>query len=184
MAVKVRKRKDKWWVVIDHKNKRKSKCIGPSKRAADQVAEKIRAKLALGQFSLAEEDAEQAVTFAAFYDRWLNTYVAGSAKPSTLERYAWPGNVRELENIIERAVILADEATLQLDDTLETDTALPTARTGTLEDVERTHILQILEETNWRIRGKRGAAEILDINPSTLRSRMQKLGIERPDYAS
>ena len=102
----------------------------------------------------------------------------------TLERYAWPGNVRELENIIERAVILADEATLQLDDTLEADTALPTARTGTLEDVERTHILQILEATHWRIRGKRGAAEILDINPSTLRSRMQKLGIERPDYAS
>ncbi len=102
----------------------------------------------------------------------------------TLERYAWPGNVRELENIIERAVILADEATLQLDDTLEAKTALPTARTGTLEDVERTHILQTLEATHWRIRGKRGAAEILDINPSTLRSRMQKLGIERPDYAS
>ena len=91
MAVKVKKRKDKWWVYIDHNNKRKAKCIGPSKRAADQVAEKIRAKLALGQFSLAEEDAEQAVSFADYYDRWLNTYVAGSAKPRTVERYACAG---------------------------------------------------------------------------------------------
>ncbi len=104
----------------------------------------------------------------------------------TLERYAWPGNVRELENIIERAVILADDTTLQLDDTLEADRrpASPTAGPATLEDAERTHILQVLETTNGRVRGKRGAAEILDINPSTLRSRMKKLGIERPDYAS
>ena len=124
--------------------------------------------------------------FVAKYSKKMGRPIDTIPQPvmDTLERYAWPGNVRELENIIERAVILADEATLQLDDTLEADTALPTARTGTLEDVERTHILQILEETNWRIRGKRGAAEILDINPSTLRSRMQKLGIERPDFAS
>ena len=91
MAVKVRKRKDKWWVYIDHNSKRKAKCIGPSKRAADQVAEKIRAKLALGQFSLAEEDPEQAVSFADYYDRWLNTYIAGSAKPNTVERYECAG---------------------------------------------------------------------------------------------
>ncbi len=102
----------------------------------------------------------------------------------TLERYAWPGNVRELENIIERTVILTDDATLQLDDTLEADKrpALPTADTATLEEVERTHILQVLEATNWRIRGKQGAAELLDLNPSTLRSRMQKLGIKRLTY--
>ena len=104
----------------------------------------------------------------------------------TLERYPWPGNVRELENIIERAVILADDTTLQLDDTLEADRrpASPTAGPATLEDAERDHILQVLKETNGRIRGKRGAAEILDINPSTLRSRMKKLGIERSDDAS
>ena len=93
MAVKVRKRKELWWVYIDHNNKRKAKCIGPSKRAADQVAEKIRAKLALGQFSLAEEDAKQAVSFANYYDRWLNTYVAGSAKPSTMVAYECVGRL-------------------------------------------------------------------------------------------
>jgi transcriptional regulator with GAF, ATPase, and Fis domain len=105
---------------------------------------------------------------------------------AALARYAWPGNVRELENIIERAVILSDDATLQLDETLEADRhpALPTTGPATLEEAERDHILQVLEATNWRVRGNGGAAEILDINPSTLRSRMKKLGIERPGYAS
>ena len=100
----------------------------------------------------------------------------------TLARYSWPGNVRELENIVERTVILTDGPTLQLDDALDTDKtpARPQAGTATLEEAERAHILQILEQTNWRIRGNHGAAEILDINPSTLRSRMKKLGIERP----
>ena len=98
-----------------------------------------------------------------------------------LVRYPWPGNVRELENIIERGVILADDATFHLDDSLDVESRLaPTSgRTGTLEAMERDYIVQVLDATNWRVRGKQGAAEILDINPSTLRSRMKKMGIER-----
>jgi len=103
-----------------------------------------------------------------------------------LERYAWPGNIRELENIIERALILSDGEDLQVDDSLRTAAHPARAAVGsiTLETVERNHILAILQKTNWRIRGKHGAAELLDINPSTLRSRMQKLGIERPAYTT
>ena len=55
---------------------------------------------------------------------------------------------------------------------------------GSLDDVERRHIESVLNQTNWMIEGERGAAKILDMNPSTLRSRMQKLGLKRPDKAS
>ena len=101
---------------------------------------------------------------------------------AALQAYDWPGNVRELENIIERALILARGATLRLDDLLinSRKSTTPTAPAGTLKDVERHHILQVLEQTHWRIEGQRGAAIRLGLNPSTLRSRMRKLGIEKP----
>ncbi|MGH7966728.1 MAG: hypothetical protein ACRERD_33695, partial [Candidatus Binatia bacterium] len=73
MAVKVRHHKGKYWVFIDHKGKRKSKCIGESKRAAQQVAEKIQARIALGQFEIGEEKA-QPPTLAEYAATWLNTY--------------------------------------------------------------------------------------------------------------
>ena len=99
----------------------------------------------------------------------------------TLQAYAWPGNVRELENIIERAVILTSGPTLELDESLlarpRGHAAMPSGRT--LQDVEREYILQVLEETAWRIEGARGAARRLGMPPSTLRSRMQKLGISK-----
>ena len=96
--------------------------------------------------------------------------------------YLWPGNVRELENMIERAVILAHSSVIQIDESLEVrlDTGLQASGTGTLEDVERAYILRILEETDWVIHGKRGAALVLGMNPDTLRSRMKMLGIKRP----
>ena len=99
-----------------------------------------------------------------------------------LEQYDWPGNVRELENVIERAVILSDGKALQLNERLisKNSARKKTSTAVTLADVERAHILKILEQTHWRIRGDRGAAKILEINPSTLRSRMQKLGIKKP----
>ncbi len=99
----------------------------------------------------------------------------------TLQAYHFPGNVRELENIIERAIILAKEQTLQLDESLESlkRTVGFTESAGTLEEVDRNHTLVVLEKTNWRIEGKQGAALCLGLNPSTLRSRMQKLGIRR-----
>jgi transcriptional regulator with GAF, ATPase, and Fis domain len=115
-----------------------------------------------------------------------------------LSNYSWPGNIRELQNVIERAVILSPGKTLVLADELR---AAPTAaarvataksgpveiapasapeNNGSLDDVERRHIELVLNQTNWMIEGERGAARILDMNPSTLRSRMQKLNIKRP----
>jgi formate hydrogenlyase transcriptional activator len=98
-----------------------------------------------------------------------------------LQDYPWPGNVRELESVIERAVILCPGPGLQLADKLEISppSLPPTMRT--LEATERNQILKILSETRWRIEGKDGAAAILGIHPSTLRGRMHKLGVVRPE---
>jgi len=70
---------------------------------------------------------------------------------------------------------------LQLADKIDNgrDERIPAARRGTLPQVERDYIVQVLEETNWKVSGKNGAAEILGINPNTLRGRMRKLGIQR-----
>jgi formate hydrogenlyase transcriptional activator len=96
-----------------------------------------------------------------------------------LQNYAWPGNVRELENMIERAVINAHDRTLRVE-LPKTPTFTVDEEDKTLEEFEREYILRILEKTDWRIAGPGGAAEILGMNPSTLRSRIQKLGISKP----
>ena len=96
-----------------------------------------------------------------------------------LTGYAWPGNVRELENIIERAAILSDGSLVQIDDALFHPLANHAA-VGTLEEIERTHILRVLKETDWTVEGKHGAAGRLGLHPNTLRSRIQKLGIKKP----
>lgn len=99
-----------------------------------------------------------------------------------LQNYDWPGNIRELKHVIERAVISSSGGKLQIVDNLSALPA-PPALSGngerTLEEMERDYIVQILEKTGWKVEGKLGAAEILDINPGTLRSRMKKLGIRR-----
>lgn len=92
-----------------------------------------------------------------------------------LKAYPWPGNVRELRNIIERAMIVSRSDILELQ-SLSADSLQSTA-TLTLEDVERRHIRHVLELAGGKVKGPGGAAERLDINPSTLNSRMQKLGI-------
>jgi formate hydrogenlyase transcriptional activator len=100
------------------------------------------------------------------------------------QSYHWPGNIRELQNVIERAVILTRDSVLHLDEPLETvatDTAPLIHAKSTLEEVERRHITRTLEEANWKISGEGGAAEVLGLNPSTLRARMRKLGIKRSD---
>ena len=100
--------------------------------------------------------------------------------PRTMQRlqsHSWPGNVRELVNVIERATIHTQGSVLQLSDPLE-DRAAP-SRSQNLEDIEREHIINTLEATGWRIEGQYGAARILDLKPSTLRTRMTKLGIQR-----
>ncbi len=95
-----------------------------------------------------------------------------------LQGYGWPGNVRELRNLIERAMILTKGSTLRIDPP-KTSGSSESERV-TLEEIERRHILSILEATRWRISGHRGAAARLGLKPTTLRSRMEKLGISRP----
>jgi transcriptional regulator with GAF, ATPase, and Fis domain len=99
--------------------------------------------------------------------------------------YDWPGNVRELENIIERGTILNKGPKFRVPD-------LGTVRQEfshydvniTLRENERRHIIQTLKKTNWKVRGRAGAAELLDLPPSTLAFRMKKLGIQRPKKAA
>ena len=112
-----------------------------------------------------------------------------------LMRYEWPGNIRELQNVIERAAVISTGRLLQLPEewavsfeplsgaeAAEVSRAIdPPAREATLEELERSHILQVLQQTRWRVEGSKGAAAILGLNPSTLRSRMHKLGIKRVD---
>jgi len=104
--------------------------------------------------------------------------------PGALARlmaYSWPGNIRELQNVIERAAVLASGSTVVFDDSLglPEDPAAQAVSAGTLEEAERAHILRVLKQVNWTIEGPGGAASILDLPPSTLRSRMHKLGIKR-----
>jgi transcriptional regulator of acetoin/glycerol metabolism len=89
--------------------------------------------------------------------------------------------VRELQSILERAVILCSGPVLRLADKLEISLPAVSSTIRTLEEVERNQILKILSETRWRIEGKDGAAAILGLHPSTLRARMHKLGILRPE---
>lgn len=104
---------------------------------------------------------------------------------ATMDRlmtYSWPGNIRELGNVIERATILANGPMLQIDDAFLHAAPAPSHREGTMEEIERAHILHVLQEVNWVIEGKQGAATRLDLHPNTLRSRMQKLGIKKPRH--
>jgi formate hydrogenlyase transcriptional activator len=95
-----------------------------------------------------------------------------------LQRYAWPGNIRELRNVVERAIILADGPRLEIE--LPERRGKSTTASFTLEDVERSHILRVLELTGWRVRGANGAGALLGLPPTTLETRMAKLGIRRP----
>jgi transcriptional regulator with GAF, ATPase, and Fis domain len=99
-----------------------------------------------------------------------------------LQQYSWPGNIRELSNVIERAMILATDDSLLVEvPTLASDSRTPHV---TLSEGMREQILRVLQDTGWRIRGPGGAAEILGVKPTTLESRMAKLGITRPSSCS
>lgn len=119
-------------------------------------------------------------------EHFVNTYARkfgktiSSVSPRTmqsLQDHSWPGNIRELANVIERAVIHSQGSVLQVVDNFESVTE--SASPQTLEEVERDYIIRTLENTGWRIEGQYGAARILGLNPSTLRTRMLKLGIQR-----
>jgi transcriptional regulator with GAF, ATPase, and Fis domain len=99
---------------------------------------------------------------------------------NALQNYHWPGNVRELENVLERAVINSSGPKLRLVDELKTQEKNLSTAQKTLEAVEREHIVRILDQTQWKVSGKNGAAEILGLNRSTLRARIRKLDIRKP----
>jgi PAS domain S-box-containing protein len=106
--------------------------------------------------------------------------------------YSWPGNIRELQNVLERSAILARESIMEIPESAfpvtnnstlsQTDLSqLGNSNTGhgSLASIEKHHIQSVLEKTNWKVSGEGGAAEILDMHPNTLRSRMEKLAIKR-----
>jgi formate hydrogenlyase transcriptional activator len=97
-----------------------------------------------------------------------------------LMRYDWPGNVRELENIMERGAILSRGPHFRVPELGTGTEPIPSGDHLTLKEYERLHIRRALQSTGWRIKGPGGAAALLDIHPSTLRSRMKKLGLQRP----
>jgi formate hydrogenlyase transcriptional activator len=110
-----------------------------------------------------------------------------------LSRYEWPGNIRELQNVIERAVVLCSGTVLKLgadllpisgdvqpEEQVISGNGHSAGTSASLEHVEKNHIIDVLEQTGWVIEGSRGAAKVLELHPNTLRSRMKKLGIERP----
>ncbi|WP_420577654.1 sigma 54-interacting transcriptional regulator [Ekhidna sp.] len=99
-----------------------------------------------------------------------------------LRNYTWPGNVRELENTMERAIILTEGEKLQLPE-VEDDSSNGDQWThdNSLEVVQENHIRKVLKECHWKIEGKNGAAHQLKIKPSTLRDKMRKFDIKRPD---
>jgi formate hydrogenlyase transcriptional activator len=95
-----------------------------------------------------------------------------------LHQYQWPGNIRELRNVVERAMIVATGTRLSI---RVPNTTIPGKHTSVrLADVEKEHIRTVLEKVRWRIRGMGGAAETLGLRPTTLETRMAKLGLSRP----
>lgn len=133
---------------------------------------------------------------ASLFARKFGKKIGRDVQPLTpherdrLKSYDWPGNVRELQNVIERAVILSQDGRLDLDralpsgiddqtimDSIEEDRPILTSRQ--LKELERENILRALSATNWKISGKDGAAELLNMPSTTLSSRMKSLGIER-----
>jgi transcriptional regulator with GAF, ATPase, and Fis domain len=109
-----------------------------------------------------------------------------------LLEYDWSGNIRELQNVIERAIVLAPAGASTLssslipvsgrEDVIETaEAAVPEGNGASdIREIERKHILTILEQTAWVIEGPNGAARALNLHPNTLRSRLKKLNIQRP----
>jgi PAS domain S-box-containing protein len=116
--------------------------------------------------------------FSQLFGRPIDSVSPNSLRD--LQRYAWPGNVRELRNVVERAVILATSRILEISAPRGSVTGNLPPSELTLEDRAVEHIRAVLEVTNWRVRGPGGAAERLGVKPTTLESRMARLGIVRP----
>lgn len=108
-------------------------------------------------------------------------YISEEAKNS-LYTYNWPGNIRELENLIQRAVILSNDENLNLPNIKSSvKEQLISSTTLSLNEVQRLHILKTLKKCKWKVDGDNGAAKVLELKPSTLRDKMKKLHIKRPN---
>jgi len=118
--------------------------------------------------------------FVEEFSKSLGRPIRAIAKENmeALERYPWPGNIRELRNIVERAMITGSGSVLRFAEPALSQSVA--AKSMALEDVEREHVRHVLKLTRWRVRGKNGAAELLGLKPTTLESRITKLGIQRP----
>jgi transcriptional regulator with GAF, ATPase, and Fis domain len=118
-------------------------------------------------------------TFIDEFSRAFGKNVESLSRSSleALQNYAWPGNVRELRNVIERAMIVATGPRLVVEPP-RPSSALK-RKSLKFVDVEVDHIRSVLEATGWRVRGRGGAADLLGMKPTTLESRMAKLGIVR-----
>jgi len=156
-----------------------------------------------------KEDIPQlAAFFLSRYSRQFGKPMKGIAQETIelLAQYDWPGNIRELQNLIERGVVLSNGPVLTIDHSLlpaakpaaerqpmavaraalqpvapPSFAALPPPAASTsLEELQRQHILNALTQTNWVIEGDNGAARMLNLHPNTLRSRLKKMGIQRP----
>lgn len=133
---------------------------------------------------------ERTEDIPALIDHFVNKYGKKHGKTVTyisddilqqMKAYPWPGNIRELENLIERAIIVSPKDLLLIPEFSSSSKTKSKIKnyTETLAEVQRNHIIKILNKTNWKIDGKNGAATLLDLKPSTLRDRMKKLGIKR-----
>ena len=115
--------------------------------------------------------------FAKTFGKRVDSISPESIK--SLQQYPWPGNIRELRNIVERATIVATGPHLTI--TVPPNSNTAARRSLKLVDVERQHMRAVLESTHWRIRGEGGAAARLGLKPTTLETRMARLGLRRPD---
>lgn len=111
----------------------------------------------------------------------LNKDIKSISKHSLnkLASYHWPGNIRELQNILEREVILSTSTTLHIQQKFDKSQSIVRTFNKPLADIEKAYIIEVLNDCHWRIGGKNGAAKILGLPDSTLRSRMIKLKIKR-----
>lgn len=132
-----------------------------------------------------KEDIESlAYHFVNIYARKENKQITGVASHvlQSMLSYDWPGNIRELENLMARSVLLTNGPVINVlklpGQNIAAASTLP-GRIKTMIENERDHILSALERCNWKIYGQGGAAEVLELHPSTLNSRMKKLGIEK-----
>jgi formate hydrogenlyase transcriptional activator len=114
--------------------------------------------------------------FSAAFGKRIDSI--GKDDMAALQQYPWPGNIRELRNVVERAMIVGTGPRLTF--SLPATSAAASKCSPKLADVEREHIRAVLESTGWRIRGVGGAAERLGLQPTTLETRLNKLGLKRP----